>query len=92
MQREGLHERIALPLFDVALGLTLTNTKYRGLTNESQFTATRDLKTLAQLGVLEPKNQGRARHYVAGEELRKARAETRIRKPLANPYDEVKRR
>jgi len=37
-QREGLHERIALPLFDVALGLNLTNTKYRTQTGESYFT------------------------------------------------------
>jgi Fic family protein len=92
MEREGLHDRIALPLFDVALGLSLTNTKYRSLTSESQFTATRDLKTLAQIGVLAPKSQGRARHYVSGEELRKARAETRIRKPLANPYEELTRK
>jgi hypothetical protein len=84
-QREGLHDRIALPLFDVALGLSLTNTRYRDATGESQFTASRDLKILAQLGILEPKGQGRARHYVAGDELRKARTDTRIRKALANP-------
>jgi len=89
LRREGLHERTALPLFDVALGLSLTNTKYRHLTDESQFTATRDLKALAQLGLLEAKSQGRARHYLAGQELRKARAETRIRKPLADPYTEI---
>jgi DNA-binding transcriptional ArsR family regulator len=73
------------------LGLYLTNTKYRGATNESYITATRDLKVLTKLGLLEAKNQGRARQYAAGEELRKARAETRIRKPMADPYEEVAR-
>jgi hypothetical protein len=87
----GLHERVTLPLFDVALGLSLTNTKYRNLTGESQFTATRDLKVLTNICLLEANNQGRGRTYVAGAPLKKARAETRIQKPLVNPYDEVRR-
>ncbi len=88
-KREGLHDRVALPLFDVALGLSLTNKRYRDATGESQFTASRDLKVLAQLRILKPKGQGRARQYEAGDELRKARVETRIRKPMANPYNEL---
>jgi Fic family protein len=92
MKEHGLHERIALPMFDVALGLRLTNSKYRTLTEESQFTASRDLKVLTKLGLLKPKSQGRARHYLAGDILKKARAETRIRKPIANPYEELSRK
>jgi Fic family protein len=88
-QREGLHERVALPLFDVALGLSLTNTRYRNATGESQFTASRDFKVLAKLGILKPKGQGRARQYEASDELRKARVDTRIRKPMADPYEEL---
>jgi DNA-binding transcriptional ArsR family regulator len=83
---------VALPLFDVALGLTLTNARYRNATGESQVTASRDLRALAELGILKAKGQGRARQYERGEELRKARAETRIRKVMANPYDELKGR
>jgi Fic family protein len=91
-QRDGLHDRVALPLFDVALGLSLTNTRYREATGESQITASRDLKTLASLGILKPKGQGRARQYTGGDELLKAREETRIRKPLADPYRELSQR
>lgn len=88
-KREGLHERVALPLFDVALGLSLTNTRYRNATGESQITASRDLRLLASLGILKPKGQGRARQYEAGDSLRSARADTRMRKPIANPYEEL---
>ena len=40
-------------------------------------------------GILKPKGQGRARQYEAGDELRKARVDTRIRKPMADPYEEL---
>ena len=44
--RDRLNDRAALPLFDAALGLRLTNARYRAETDVSDFTASRDLKRL----------------------------------------------
>lgn len=87
VMREGLHERTALPLFDAALGRRLTNTRYQVEADVSQYIAGRDLKALSDIGLLVPEGERRGRQYLRGRELAQAREQTRIKKPLADPYN-----
>ncbi len=92
VQDHRLPDRAALPLFDAALGLSLTNTRYRQETELTEFMASRDLKRLSDVGLLEPKGGGRGRTYSAARPLVDIRNSVRIRMPLNDPYDLVARR
>lgn len=83
---DTLHERTTLPLFDAALGLRLTNSRYQREAGVSMHVATRDLRMLVEAGHLEPKGEKRGRYYVGSESLREHRSRTRVRRPMPNPY------
>lgn len=85
-----LHERMSLPLFDSALGMTLTNARYQEDANVSGHIANRDLRMLADIGLLDAKGETRARRYLAGAQLVEARQRVRINRPLRSPYDIVR--
>jgi Fic family protein len=87
IRRENLHERTAIPLFDAALGRRLTNSRYQAAAEVTQYIAGRDLKALAEIGLLAPIGERRGRAYFAGKELELAREAVRIRHSPANPYD-----
>jgi Fic family protein len=89
LQRERLPDRMAISLFDAALGLRLTNRRYRTETDLTEFGASRDLKRLSEAGLLDPKGERRGRVYFAAKPLIDLRAAVRIRVPLADPYDLV---
>ena len=91
VQREGLHDRTCIPLFDASLGRKITNARYQADTEVSQYVAGRDLKVLSDMGLLEPKGETRARTYLAGKELKEARQASRIKRPVGNPYDVIRR-
>ncbi len=83
-------ERSILPLFDAALGFRLTNARYRNDAEVSEVVASRDLKRLSDLGLLEPIGKKRGRFYKATEKLRKVRRGTRIAKADDNdPYEAI---
>lgn len=86
IRREGLHERTAIPMFDAALGRKITNTRYQLGAEVSQYVAGRDLKTLSEMGLLDPKGERRGRVYFAGNELIRMRESSRIKKALTDPY------
>ncbi|MFN8106284.1 MAG: Fic family protein [Nocardioidaceae bacterium] len=82
-----LNERIGSALFDALIGLRVTRPSYVKLVDLDERTATRDLVNAASIGLLEARGERRGRHYVAGEPLRRIRAELRAaRKPLDDPY------
>lgn len=83
---DALHERTTLPLFDAALGMRLTNSRYQREAEVSMHVATRDLRMLVEAGHLEPKGEKRGRYYVGSGSLKKHRSRTRVRKPMPNPY------
>jgi Fic family protein len=85
--REGLHTRTAVPLFECALGTRLTNSRYQKGAEVSSYVATRELKQLSDIGLLEPVGERRGRYYIAGKELSEAREKVRIKKIVQNPYD-----
>jgi Fic family protein len=92
IEREKLPDRVAMPLFDAALGLRLTNSRYRTETELTEFGASRDLKRLSEAGLLDPKGERRGRIYFAAKPLVDLRNSVRRRMPLSDPYDLVAQR
>ena len=86
VKREGLNERMAIPLFNAALGIRVTNARYQVETEASSYVAGRDLKTLSDLEILIPHGEKRGRYYSAGKELRDARQKTRRNRTVLDPY------
>ena len=50
VERHRLNERMAVPLFNAALGMQVTNARYQKETEQSSHVAGRDLKALADVG------------------------------------------
>jgi Fic family protein len=87
-----LDERSALPLFDAALGLRLTNSRYRGDAQVSELVASRDLKKLCDLGLLTPIGERRGRFYRAAEPLTQIRQASRSPRRVDDPYELASKR
>jgi Fic family protein len=68
--KHALPERVIPALFDAALGLRVRNATYRTIDEGmSEQTASRDLRSMVDRGLLEPHGEKRGRHYVATDEL-----------------------
>jgi len=87
--QEKLPERSILPLFDAALGWRITNPRYRGDTEVTEFVASRDLKKLSELGLLQPQGEKRGRFYTRSGRLTALRLKTRVNRPIENPYEAI---
>lgn len=86
VERKRLNERMIVPLFNAALGMRVTNSRYQKETEESSHVARRDLKALADLKILVPHGEKRGRYYTAGQELVEARAAARRDRTVLDPY------
>ena len=84
--RQALNGRMAVPLFDAALGARITNAKYQRDADVSVHVATRDLRTLVGEGLLDPVGEKRGRHYFASEALKALHARSRIGRIAPDPY------
>jgi Fic family protein len=100
-ERNDLPERCAAALVDTAYGLRIRRGSYRtaveDMTGEkiSDQTASRDLKAMVDLGVLEPVGERRARYYLAGRDalaLRAAIRSKRVPQALGDPFKVVRER
>ena len=87
IEREGLNERMTVPLFNAALGIRVTNSRYQKETEASVHVAGRDLKALADLEILTPIGEKRGRYYIAGQALREARNRARRERTVQDPYE-----
>ncbi len=87
-----LPDRCCVSLFDSALGFRLINARYRADAEVTELVASRDLKKIRDAGLLVPHGEKRGRVYRAAPILLQLRKETRVPKPLDNPYDLVARR
>lgn len=89
----GLPDRVVGPLSDAARGLRIRNAPYRRAVQEADGavievqTASRDLKTLVDGGLLIAHGATRGRYYVASPTLRNAWVETRKRKGAVPKVD-----
>jgi Fic family protein len=92
LEQMGLPERAGVPVFDAALGLRITNARYRADAEVTELSSTRDLKRLSEAGLLIPSGEKRGRIYRASETLTNLRQDVRMPRPLENPYELVERR
>jgi Fic family protein len=86
-ERSRLPERSAAGLMDAAYGLRIRRGSYRtsaeAMTGDevSDQSASRDLKAMVDLGLLEPIGERRARYYLAGSEPRERWQAIRAKRP-----------
>ncbi len=91
----GLSDRSMVALFDASLGLRVRSSTYRAALDETSLeeiteaTASRDLRQLAEVGLLEAVGEKRGRHYRATsdvEAVRQAITSTRNKKEKSDPF------
>lgn len=92
MQLYSLNERVWLPLFDAALGMRVTNPRYRKDAEISEFTAGRDLKKLCEVELLVPEGERKMRTYGPSKMLLDVRKSIRLKKIVDDPYELIQRR
>jgi Fic family protein len=91
INRYGLPERTMEALFDASTGLRVRRAVYRAILQSqtddpvSEPTATRDLQTLSNHGLLIPHGERRGRYYTAGKEIKDIRRRVTGRR---NPRDD----
>ena len=88
----SLQDRIWIALFDAALGLKVSNARYRKDADVSEFTASRDLKKLCEVQLLVPHGERKMRTYTAAKILSEAWQRIRINRPVEDPYEVVQRK
>lgn len=81
----GLPERASAAVFNAAMGFRIRNATYREATDVTDAVAGRDLKALAEAGLLSAIGERRGRYYVATPQLRVL--EESIRQPRVNIED-----
>lgn len=88
LRDRGLHERMALALLEAAFGRRVRNASYRVSADISNNLASRDLKQLVDEGLLEAHGEKRGRHYLAGPDVRAIRDRRRLKKEIADPFEQ----
>jgi Fic family protein len=87
-----LNERMELSLVDAAFGYKIRAGRYQEENQVSDVVASRDLRKLCDLGLLEPVGEKRGRYYVGAQPLRDIYARSQLgRTPVGDPYDLVRR-
>lgn len=90
---DGLRDAFEFPdrympaLLDAAYGYKVRNEQYREENSISGVVASRDLKQMCDLGLLEPVGEKRGRYYIAAPPLRDIRRKARDDRRSPNPYD-----
>jgi Fic family protein len=91
IRAQGLLERMAISLVDATFGFKIRAGQYQKDNEVSDVVASRDLRKLCDLGLLQPVGEKRGRFYIAGTPLQEiykmARADD-VR--AADPYELIK--
>lgn len=77
VKRRGLPDRATYALAEAALGYKVRNATYRRVAEIKEHLASRDLKELADTGLLVAKGERRGRVYAAGDRLKAIRGAAR---------------
>jgi Fic family protein len=84
----NLPDRVIPALYDASIGFRVRRSKYETDADVEPATATRDLRRLVDVGLLEARGETRGRRYVGSRRLRELYEEVRIgRAPIVDPYD-----
>jgi len=86
VHRRHLNPRMIMPLTEAAFGLRIRNASYRTAADVSLHVASRDLKQLADSGLLKTVGERRGRLYVASEELIRLRKSIRVPRLDDDPF------
>ncbi len=88
-----LPARVIPALFNAALGFRVQRSAYRALVDDevSEVVATRDLKAMADAGLLAAHGERRGRFYTASDEIRSIAREIRERRPSQDDADPLER-
>ena len=87
-----LPERVEDPLLDAAFGYKIRNLRYRTDNEISDVVASRDLRRLTELGLLEAVGEKRGRYYIGTAKLREIPARTRDPSRAGDPYELLAKR
>lgn len=87
VNRKGLPSRVILALADAASGFRVRNATYRNAAQISMELASRDLASLASQGLLIAHGERKGRYYIASEELKTIRLQTREQKIMEDPFE-----
>ena len=85
-KRRGLPERVLVALSDAANGYQVRNATYRTAAEVSETVAGRDLKMLADNGLLVARGDKRGRSYTASAELKSLAERVRQPRPVEDPF------
>jgi Fic family protein len=85
-KRRGLPERVLVALSDAANGYQVRNATYRTAAEVSEAVAGRDLKMLADNGLLVARGDKRGRSYTAAPELKSLTERVRQRRSVEDPF------
>jgi Fic family protein len=88
----GLPDRMQIAMMDAAFGYKVRNSRYRQENNISDVVASRDLKRLSDIGLINPIGEKRGRHYTAAAPLIEIMNKCRDRTKAGNPYDFLRNR
>jgi Fic family protein len=83
----GLHERTLFAVADAAIGLRVRNGTYRSAADISAQLASRDLKALADAGLLLTRGEKRGRFYVASPAVQAVRDRVWVHYPTPDPFE-----
>lgn len=87
----GLHERMTMSLVDATFGYRVRSSRYQEENQVSDVVASRDLRRLCELGLLEPVGEKRGRYYLAGDPLKTLYKKARMNNiRSADPYDVIR--
>lgn len=92
IDQHQLNERFWFPMFDAAIGIRITNSRYRKDADVTDITASRDLKKLCELELLVPHGARKMRTYSAAPRLKHAWNAVRIKRSIDDPYEIVRGR
>jgi len=92
--KHELPERMWFAMFEAALGIGITNSRYRKNADVemTEFMASRDLKRLCELGLLLPHGERKMRTYSAASAVLEARKMIRLKRVVDDPYEVIGRR
>jgi Fic family protein len=89
--RHKLNERVEMSLIDAAFRFPIRAGRYQSENQVSDVVASRDLKRLCELGLLEPKGEKRGRYYIGAQPLRDIYLKTVLDQSfIGDPYSLVK--
>jgi Fic family protein len=83
IRQRNLMERMIFAVSDASVGIKVRNSSYRKYVDISNESASKDLRTLVQHGLLIPKGERKGRYYEASEEIRKMAHGARV------PFDDL---